>query len=103
MDKLIKDGKVAVLVSSGYGAGWSTWMYEYPDCLFDGKLAQMLLDHVDHQLVVEYCEEKYPDAYLGGLDDLEVVWLPTGTKFRITEYDGNEGVELFDDIGWDVA
>ena len=25
MEKIIEDGKVAVLVSKGYGAGWSTW------------------------------------------------------------------------------
>ena len=103
MEKLYKDGMTAVLVSPGYGAGWSTWMYEYPECLFDGKLAQMLLDHVDHQDVVEYCEKTYPDAYLGGLDDLEVIWLPTGTKFRITEYDGSEGVEILDEVVWTVA
>lgn len=25
MDKVIKDGKVAVLYSPGFGAGWFTW------------------------------------------------------------------------------
>ena len=27
MEKVIRDGKVAVLYSPGYGAGWSTWCY----------------------------------------------------------------------------
>lgn len=103
MEKLVKDGNVAVLISPGYGAGWSTWMYEYPDCLFDGVLAQMLLDHVDHQEVVEYCEKKYPDSYLGGLDDLEVYWLPVGTHFRVNEYDGAESVEVLGEVDWNVA
>ena len=25
MEKIIRDGKVAVAVSYGFGAGWSTW------------------------------------------------------------------------------
>ena len=25
IEKVVRDGKVAVLVSPGYGAGWSTW------------------------------------------------------------------------------
>jgi hypothetical protein len=28
VEKYIKDGKVAVLYSAGYGAGWSTWNYD---------------------------------------------------------------------------
>ena len=24
-DKVIRDGKVAVIISPGFGAGWSTW------------------------------------------------------------------------------
>jgi len=38
--------------------------------------------------------------YLGGLEDLEVKWLPIGTKFRIDEYDGSESIELLGDIDW---
>ena len=47
MEKLIVDGKVAVLVSRGFGAGWSTWMSDYPECVFDPVLAQMLIDGAD--------------------------------------------------------
>jgi len=101
MEKLVKDGMVAVLVSPGHGAGWSTWMHAYQcDNLFDPVLAQMLIDKVDYQEMLEYCEAMYPDGYLGGLDKLEVQWLPVGTKFRISEYDGYESIEVMDDIGW---
>ena len=31
MNKLIRDGKVAVLISPEYGAGWSTWNYDLPE------------------------------------------------------------------------
>ena len=45
MDKVIRDGKVAVLVSYGYGAGWSTWNSARSDSLlFDPDIVQMVLD-----------------------------------------------------------
>ncbi len=103
MEKLIKDGKVAVLVSRGYGAGWSTWMYEYPQCLFDPVLAQMLLDGEDEMEIASVAEKRYPNAYLGGLDGLTVEWVPVGTKFRIDEYDGAESVEILSDMRWNEA
>ncbi len=103
MEKLIKDGKVAVLVSRGYGAGWSTWMYEYPQCLFDPVLAQMLLDGEDEMEIASVAEKRYPNSYLGGLDGLTVEWVPVGTKFRIDEYDGAESVEILSDMRWNEA
>lgn len=30
MDKVIRDGMVAVIYSPGYGAGWSSWNRDYP-------------------------------------------------------------------------
>jgi hypothetical protein len=35
MKKLIRDGKVAVLYSPGFGAGWSTWNQELPELVFN--------------------------------------------------------------------
>ena len=46
---------------------------------------------------------KYPDAYLGGLEALEVRWLPVGTQFRVIEYDGHEQVEVNGEIAWITA
>ena len=46
---------------------------------------------------------KYPDSYLGGLHDLRVRWLPIGTQFRVTEYDGNEDIEINTEIDWITA
>jgi hypothetical protein len=105
MEKLVKDGKVAVLVSPGFGAGWSSWLYgEYLyDPLFDPVLAQMLLDQVPFEELLKVAEERYPDGYLGGLDDVQVTWLPVGTKFRVNEYDGAESLELESDVEWAVA
>lgn len=103
MKKLIKDGMTAVLVSPGYGAGWSTWLYSYPDCLFDGELAQMILDKEDDETLLKYCQKTYVDGYFGGLYDLEVVWLPVGTKFAIREHDGYESIEILEEVNWKEA
>ena len=40
-EKVIRDGKVAVLISPGYGAGWSTWSSDYRDLLpFDRRFVE---------------------------------------------------------------
>jgi hypothetical protein len=31
------------------------------------------------------------------------MWLPIGTRFRITEYDGYEDVEIPEEVNWMVA
>ena len=108
-ERLIRDGRVAVLYSPGFGAGWSTWCQEDESArlamTFDPQIAD----------IVDQCQEdwqeraraiaqiKYPEAYLGGLKDLRVKWLPVGTQFRVTEYDGNEDIELNTAIDWITA
>jgi hypothetical protein len=46
---------------------------------------------------------KYPDAYVGGIGNLTIGWVPVGTKFRIAEYDGAEYIETVDSINWITA
>ena len=100
MEKLIVDGKVAVLVSRGFGAGWSTWMSDYPECVFDPVLAQMLIDGADEMEIASVAQKRYPDGYIGGIDGLTVQWLPVGTKFRIDEYDGRETIVEPNHLEW---
>ena len=109
MEKLIKNGCVAVLVSHGYGAGWSTWESD-ERMLFDPVLAEMLEDGraVEGDAawlkkIEKVVEERYPNAYLGGLDGLTVHWVPQGTRFRIEEYDGSESLVLESEYYWSVA
>ena len=33
-EKVVRDGKMAVLVSPGFGAGWSTWADNKEDAVF---------------------------------------------------------------------
>lgn len=97
------DGKVAVLVSPGYGAGWSTWNWG-KDCeesmLFNPRLVQAVLDEAPLKELRRIAAEEYPsdhskDLYIciAGAEDLVVEWLEPGTQFEIREYDGSERLE----------
>ena len=99
MNKLVKDGKVAVLISPGFGAGWSTWNREQLDMLFDAGLADLVLKG-DPEQILAYATVKWPDAYLGGLEDLTVVWVEQGQLIKINEYDGRESIEYRDSDDW---
>jgi hypothetical protein len=91
MDKLIMDGKVAVLISGGFGAGWSTWCGE--EVLFDKDVALAVLGESD-ETPLEVAKRKFPDAYYGGVDGLRVEWVPKGQRFEINEYDGRESLHF---------
>lgn len=101
LKKLIKDGQVAVIVSPGYGAGWSTWNSDYGNqLLFDPDIAESLLAK-DAQKAMRIASERYPDVYTGGLSKANVVWVNEGTRFAIQEYDGYESLEeLGTDYGY---
>lgn len=106
IEKYIKDGNVAILVSPGFGAGWSTWANkDAKSVLFDPYIVDLLLSKKKgcKDDIAEYCEKKYPDLYLGGLFDLEVRWLPQGTRFVVQEYDGSESIETIDEMPWETA
>lgn len=102
MNKTIKDGKVAVLYSPGYGAGWSTWASECEQCLFDPETVDWVLN--DKKDPPPDWKEKFGECfYDGGSSDLEVIWVPIGTAFRIDEYDGSESISFSDTTEWIVA
>ena len=98
MEKIVRDGKVAVAVSRGFGAGWSTW--NDVNCM-DARFNQLFLDG-KYDEAVALCEE-LELGYAGGAGDVQIVWVPVGTEFQITEYDGAESIEYKDDIAWEKA
>jgi hypothetical protein len=102
MNKLIKDGYVAVLYSPGFGAGWYSWNYECPEILFDPAIVKLVEEKKFGELAT-YVSLKYPDIYTGGMKDLEVEWMPIGTEFKINEYDGAESIEYKESDNWIVA
>lgn len=117
MKKEIRDGKVGVLYSPGYGAGWFTWNSCHDggkDILYDPSIIYMVeemqknwgdANHVESWIsnIVDYCKDKYPDVYTGGVDGLIVAWLPEGTEFYVDEYDGSETLVLKEDPIWLTA
>lgn len=101
-DRVIRDGKVAIVYSPGFGAGWYTWNTEHPEIVFD----PMIVDCVelrDYEKLATYVAMRYPEIYTGGLNDLIVHWIPVGTLFRIHEYDGSESLEIKEDMDWMIA
>ena len=102
MDKVIKDGRVAVLYSPGYGSGWYTWNQEFPELIFSPAIVKLVEQEKFDELET-YMELKYPEVFKGGMMDLEIEWVPVGTEFRIHEYDGSENIELKEDLNWLTA
>jgi hypothetical protein len=104
--KVVDNGRVAVLVSRGFGAGWSTWadrdLQEH--LLFEHNVVNFLQENPEEvDKIKAYMTLTYPDAYLGGLDGLCVHWVPQGEKFRIHEYDGAESLVLMSEEKWVTA
>ena len=104
MEKLIRDGQVAVIYSPGFGAGWYSWnnVHYGKDLIFDPVLAAYI-DEGKLDEAKTYVTMRFPDAYDGGVEDLVVHWVPVGTAFRIHEYDGSESIEIKEDLDWVVA
>jgi hypothetical protein len=92
MDRVIREGQVAVLVSPGFGAGWYTW-HDLEDLLYDPVVVNMVETEQHADDIVQYCNDTYGTGYYyGGADSLTVAWVPAGTRFYINEYDGAETV-----------
>lgn len=102
MNKLSEDGKVAVLYSPGFGAGWYTWNYDTPEILFDPAIVKFVEKNQFDELTT-YVTLKYPDIYIGGMEDLTVMWIPEGTMFKVNEYDGSESIEFKENENWLIA
>ena len=102
MHKLSENGKVAVLYSPDFGAGWYTWNQDYPEILFDPAMVK-LVEKKQYDELATYVELKYPGIYTGGLKNLKVEWIKEGSQFRVVEYDGSESIEVNDEIDWLIA
>ena len=102
------EGNVAVLVSHGYGAGYSTNnLFNSDECIFDPFVVEIVskpgwYKKPDNLKVLSHhLKDKYGQSFdTGGIEDLVVEWIPEGTKFRISEYDGAEYIEVLHEIDW---
>jgi hypothetical protein len=102
-----------VLISPGWGAGWSTWMWGTegmaalavtygPIIAALERGEKMSGAHPAVQEFVKECEERFDcQPYLGGVSDLEIARVPAGDKYQIREYDGFETLYLLSQSTWD--
>jgi hypothetical protein len=101
MERIIRDGLVAVIVSPGHGAGWYSW-HQIEELLFDPSIVTWIesneRDKIEHYLTL-----KYPNEYFGDLEDLRIKWIEQGTEFQIDEYDGAESIKYKDKQEWLIA
>lgn len=102
INKLIEEGKVAVVISPEYGAGWYSWNTDCPEILFDPAIVKLVQENKFDELET-YVILKYPEISKHSLRDLEVEWVPQGQEFRIVEYDGKEWIEYKDEVDWIIA
>ena len=102
MNKIVREGYVAVLYSPRFGGGWYSWNPSHPEILFDPAIVDFVEKKQLEELQV-YVTLKYPDLYTGGLEGLEIQWIPQGVHFRVNEYDGSESIELKDHVNWHQA
>lgn len=100
MEKVIRDGQVAVLVSHGFGSGWYSWHSKEP-LLFHPKIVELVEQNKHSEITEELCQEILGiNEYICtlGTDGLSIHWLPIGTAFTIEEYDGAESIKTIDDL-----
>lgn len=97
-ERINRNGMVAVAVSGGFGAGWSTWNDVDP---MDARFNQLFLEGKWKE-AAELCES-LKLGYPNGARDVEIEWVPIGTEFIISEYDGAESLETKDSFTWRTA
>lgn len=93
------ENEVAVLVSRGFSAGWSTWNCKELCC--DKRIVEYWLEHkgAGMEEVKEFCESiGYKNVYCGGWYSIELEYIPLGSKFIIEECDGCESLIMEDDL-----
>ena len=113
-----EDGKVGVLLSGGYGAGWSTWAdsKDREFFLFDRGLVALALDkeaangpfdkttqwliEMNTEELEDYLKESGIDSFTGGWAGVYVKWMDPGTEFIVEEYDGSESLRYRDNEDW---
>lgn len=101
MEKVVRDGMVAVLVSPGFGAGHCSWNSAASP--FEPELVEAVGLGVGPDELEKIADRIYPNEYNGGARGLVIHWLPVGAHFRIREYDGSESIEVRDNMDWFVA
>ena len=92
-----RDGEIAVIYRPAYGIGWSSYHTRNSEMTrffaLNGQLAR-LVEAKDWKGVEELVKLRYPNLYLGDVDQLRLYWMPKGTTFDILERDGYERIDI---------
>lgn len=87
-----ENGELGVLISVGFGAGWSTW--NDTNLAYDKRIIEKWLEHPTTNEMRDYVKSLgYREPYMGGYSQLSLKFIPRGTMFCIHEYDGAESIE----------
>lgn len=101
MERVVRDGQVAVLFSPGFGSGWYT-SHRIEELLFDPSIV-LWVELEEYDKIKTYMTLRYPDLYLGRVENLHIRWIPLGTLFKIDEYDGDESIKYEKHQCWITA
>lgn len=102
-----KNGKIKILISPGYGAGWSTWNNDSINLAVDKRIVDFFELHgknIERQKLVDFLKNiGYDDVYVGGWKDIVIKTIKPNERFIINEYDGSESLIKFtDDNVWEL-
>lgn len=91
-----------VLISAGYGSGWSTW--NYIELAFDPDIISAFENGAtEEEMEALIISLGYESPYMGGYKQCKVEEVPAGTLFKIKEFDGAEYIEKASDQEWLIA
>ena len=97
-----ENDELGVLISVGFGAGWSTWNDE--EIAYDKRIIKKWLEEITSDEMCNYIESLgYRRPYMGGYKSLKLEFVPRGIMFCIHEYDGAESIETTETMGMVTA
>ena len=90
MKKVVQNGRVAVIYSPGFGAGWSTWTGDKNVC-FDPILVEWIENGKNGEPPLDHYGDDAP--YAGGLSDAEIAWIAFSPPALINGLLGKKGAK----------
>lgn len=111
-------GQVAVLFSFGYGKGWSTLLHKNEiqmrrEMMMNKNLVEYVMNCRENGKIVTASEMRklwlevlpeYPVPDLGGVPQLNVMWVNKNQAFQIRDMKGAEYIYCpHDDPSWEIA
>jgi hypothetical protein len=108
MDKVIRDNKVAVLLSRRSPFGWFT-RHNKQELLFHPKLVELVEQNKRNEITVELItsilgiEAGYWTFWTHGSEGLDIEWVPMGARFFIYTIDDYEVITVEKEVSWITA